>query len=68
MCEVGAVTVAERPTRIIVVAFALVLAWISGLVADDLVAGTVTVATAVWLVLGCFGLVQLFGAVRRALG
>jgi CDP-diacylglycerol--glycerol-3-phosphate 3-phosphatidyltransferase len=57
MAEVGTVTVAERPTRVIVTAFGL--AAMAGWAA--------TVATAVWVVLGGIGLIQLHAAVRRAL-
>jgi CDP-diacylglycerol--glycerol-3-phosphate 3-phosphatidyltransferase len=54
MEEVGAVTVAERPTRVIMAALGLATtaAW---------------EATALWVVLGAVGLVQLHAAVRRAL-
>lgn len=61
MHEVGTVTVAERPTRIILV--------IGGLVAAAVTtpAAAATVATAVGAVLGLVGLIQLAIAVRKAL-
>jgi CDP-diacylglycerol--glycerol-3-phosphate 3-phosphatidyltransferase len=59
MHEVGTVTVAERPTRIIVV--------VVGLAAAAVTAWASTAATALWAVLGMIGLVQLAIAVRRAL-
>jgi phosphatidylglycerophosphate synthase len=63
MREIGAVTVAERPTRVIVAVAGLLVA---GVVAG--VAGPVlTAAAAVWLALGAAGLVQLAVAVRREL-
>jgi CDP-diacylglycerol--glycerol-3-phosphate 3-phosphatidyltransferase len=59
MSEVGVVTVAERPTRVLVAIFGLLL----GFVATPLI----TAAAAVWLVLALAGLAQLAPAVRRAL-
>jgi phosphatidylglycerophosphate synthase len=67
MAEIGAVTVGERPTRVLLALFGLGLAGAAGLAAPDLAAGTATVAAAVWAVLGAVGLVQLAAAVRRAL-
>jgi phosphatidylglycerophosphate synthase len=58
MHDVGTVTVAERPTRIIVVIVAL---------ATGALPAAPTVATAIWAVLGLIGLSQLTVAVRRAL-
>jgi len=58
MREIGAVTVAERPTRVIVAVAGLILGNAGPLV---------TVAVAVWLALGVAGLVQLAVTVRRAL-
>ena len=58
MREIGAVTVAERPTRVIVT--------IAGLALGN--AGpALTLAAAAWLALGVVGLVQLAVAVRRDL-
>lgn len=63
MAEVGTVTVSERPTRVIVTAFALCGAGIlpgrAGL--------AVTVGAVAWLALGTIGLAQLALAVRRSL-
>jgi phosphatidylglycerophosphate synthase len=59
MHEVGTVTIAERPTRIIVVVVALAAA--------EVTTWASTVATAIWAVLGLIGLIQLAVAVRRAL-
>jgi hypothetical protein len=67
MREIGAVTVGERPTRVCVAVAGLLLAGLSGLIEVDLAAGTITMATAVWVLLAAFGLGQLLSAVRRAL-
>jgi CDP-diacylglycerol--glycerol-3-phosphate 3-phosphatidyltransferase len=67
MSEIGVVTVAERPTRIIVMVFALVITGVVTLVDADLAADAATVAAAVWTVLGVVAFVQLVIAVRRAL-
>jgi phosphatidylglycerophosphate synthase len=79
MAEVGAVTVAERPTRVIVMVVALVWVAVAGAVAP---AGTVAagplelsgpgaagaaVATLVWLLLALVGLAQLLRAAHRVL-
>ncbi len=58
--RVGVVTVAERPTRIIVV--------VAGLLASGAVGGVgATAAAGLWVVLALVGFGQLFVAVRRAL-
>ncbi|MFV2110935.1 CDP-alcohol phosphatidyltransferase family protein [Micromonospora sp. LOL_025] len=67
MRELGAVTVGERPTRVSVALVGLLLAGLTGLIEPDLAAGTITMATAVWVLLAGFGLGQLLSAVRRAL-
>ncbi|MEV6695485.1 CDP-alcohol phosphatidyltransferase family protein [Micromonospora sp. NPDC051196] len=67
MREIGAVTVGERPTRVCVAVVGLLLAGLTGLIQPDLAAGTITMATAVWVLLAAFGLGQLLSAVRRAL-
>ncbi|MBM0239627.1 CDP-alcohol phosphatidyltransferase family protein [Micromonospora sp. ATA32] len=67
MREIGAVTVGERPTRVSVALVGLLVAGLAGLIDPDLTAGTITMATAVWVLLAGFGLGQLLSAVRRAL-
>jgi len=67
MSEIGAVTVGERPTRVLLALFGLACAGTAGLVAPDLAAGTATVAAATWTALGVVGLIQLAAAVVRAL-
>ncbi|MEU1603355.1 CDP-alcohol phosphatidyltransferase family protein [Micromonospora matsumotoense] len=67
MREIGAVTVGERPTRVCVALVGLLLAGLTGLIDLDLAAGTITMATAVWVLLAGFGLGQLLSTVRRAL-
>jgi CDP-diacylglycerol--glycerol-3-phosphate 3-phosphatidyltransferase len=59
MTEIGVVTVAERPTRVLVTVFGLVVA--------TLFAMAVTVAAGVWLALTGVGLIQLAVAIRREL-
>jgi len=66
MREIGAVTVAERPTRAIVVALGLAFAGVAGFAGTRLAIGTATMATATWLLLGVIGLGQLTVAVHRA--
>ncbi|MDQ6875843.1 MAG: CDP-alcohol phosphatidyltransferase family protein [Actinomycetota bacterium] len=63
MSEVGTVTVSERPTRVIVTAFALCGAG----VLPARAALAVTVGAAAWLALGTVGLGQVAVAVRRTL-
>ncbi|MDH6462520.1 phosphatidylglycerophosphate synthase [Micromonospora sp. A200] len=67
MRDIGAVTVGERPTRVCVALVGLLLAGLTGLIDPDLAAGTITMATAVWVLLAGFGLGQLLSTVRRAL-
>ena len=61
--EVGAVTIAERPTRVIVVAAALLAGGVLPGSADDLA----TVGVAVLTVVTAAGLLQLLPALRRSL-
>ncbi|MDG4832196.1 CDP-alcohol phosphatidyltransferase family protein [Solwaraspora sp. WMMD1047] len=67
MKEIGAVTMGERPSRVSVAIVGLLAAGVTGLIRPELAAGTMTVATTVWVVLAAFGLVQLLAAVRRTL-
>jgi CDP-diacylglycerol--glycerol-3-phosphate 3-phosphatidyltransferase len=64
MKEIGTVTVAERPTRAIVVTVALLLAGLASLATHELAVGTATMATAIWLLLGVIGLGQLVVAMH----
>ncbi|MCM4081559.1 CDP-alcohol phosphatidyltransferase family protein [Paractinoplanes hotanensis] len=59
MSEIGVVTVAERPTRVLVTIF--------GLLAAFAYAPLITAATAVWLALAAVAGLQLLLAIRRAL-
>ena len=59
MAEIGVVTVAERPTRVLVAIFGLLLA--------ALFPAAITVAAAGWLGLAAIGLIQLAAAIRREL-
>ncbi|MFI5896050.1 CDP-alcohol phosphatidyltransferase family protein [Actinoplanes sp. NPDC051513] len=60
MAEIGAVTVAERPTRVLIAVFGLLL---GGVVAGLMI----TVAAGLWLGLAVVGLAQLAVAIRRSL-
>jgi len=62
MSEIGAVTVGERPTRVLIALFGLLAAGVSGHAAVAL-----DLAAAVWLGLTAVGLLQLTAAIRRAL-
>jgi CDP-diacylglycerol--glycerol-3-phosphate 3-phosphatidyltransferase len=68
MREIGVVTVAERPTRAIVVTVGLLLGGLAGAAGRPLVAGTATLAAAVLLLLGVVALGQLVVAVHAGLG
>ncbi len=67
MADVGVVTVAERPTRVIVATLGLALAGVGAVASHVLVTGTVTLTAATWLLLGVIGLVQLITAVHNGL-
>ncbi len=76
LAEIGVVTVAERPTRVIVVVAGLAVAGVlqAGPRADAVGvlpagprAGAVTVAAGVWAMLAAVGFVQLFKTVRTRL-
>ncbi len=56
-------TLGDRSTRVGAAVVGLALA---GLAGPELGAGILTVASAVWLLLGALGLSQLAGAVRRS--
>jgi CDP-diacylglycerol--glycerol-3-phosphate 3-phosphatidyltransferase len=60
MTEIGVVTVAERPTRVLVAIFGLLLGAVTGWL--------VTAAAIVWIALAVAGLAQLTAAIRRHLG
>jgi CDP-diacylglycerol---glycerol-3-phosphate 3-phosphatidyltransferase len=67
MPGIGAVTVAERPTRVLAVVVGLLIGGAVWNISSRLTAGVLTVAVAVWLVLGILGASRLFGAIRSAL-
>jgi phosphatidylglycerophosphate synthase len=67
MIDVGVVTAAERPTRVVFVIVALVLAAVAWPVGPQLAAGASTVVVALWLVIGVLGGSRLVGAIRSAL-
>lgn len=65
--DIGVVTLGERPTRVSIAFAGLLLAGLAQLVQTDLPAGTITVVTAVWVLLAFVGLLQLVAAFHRAL-
>jgi CDP-diacylglycerol--glycerol-3-phosphate 3-phosphatidyltransferase len=67
MREIGVVTLAERPTRVIAATVGLFLGGIGGLITPGIGAGAAIVVTAVWTLLGALGLGQLANAVVAAL-
>jgi CDP-diacylglycerol--glycerol-3-phosphate 3-phosphatidyltransferase len=67
MTATGAVTWGERPSRVLAALIGLLLAGGGGLVSVDLSAAVVTLVATGWLMVGVFGLSQLFGAVRQSL-
>jgi CDP-diacylglycerol--glycerol-3-phosphate 3-phosphatidyltransferase len=67
MSDIGTVTVSERPTRILIAAFGLLLCGVGGLISPELAVGTATAATAIWAILGGVALGQLIGAVHQVL-
>jgi CDP-diacylglycerol--glycerol-3-phosphate 3-phosphatidyltransferase len=67
LTEIGAVTVGERPTRILVVVFALLFAGAGALAGPELPVGTVTAAGAIWALLQAVALLHLFAVVHRDL-
>jgi phosphatidylglycerophosphate synthase len=67
MPGVPSLTVAERPTRVVVAVAALTLAAFGGQISARLAAGIVTVALAVWLVLGVLGSARMLAAIRVGL-
>jgi phosphatidylglycerophosphate synthase len=67
MTEIGAVTVAERPTRVTFVAIGLTFAALGGSSGRDMAVGFATLFTAVWAPVALAGLVQLLIAVFRGL-
>jgi phosphatidylglycerophosphate synthase len=63
----GMVTVAERPTRVLLCAVGLSMAGACALISSTLATGAGTLLVAIWLLLGLGGFLQLFAAVRRGL-
>jgi CDP-diacylglycerol--glycerol-3-phosphate 3-phosphatidyltransferase len=67
MPRMGGVTVGDRPLRVIVVTFGLVVAGLFTPFGAELVAGTATAASTIFALLAAAGLGQQFLAVRKAL-
>jgi CDP-diacylglycerol--glycerol-3-phosphate 3-phosphatidyltransferase len=64
--NIGVVTVAERPTRVIVVVAAFVAGGATAYLSDRLSAGAMTVVLAFWVVLSLLGSARLLGAIRAS--
>ena len=64
---VGAVTAAERPTRVIAVIVALVLGGAAYLVNPHLTPGVLTIVVSIWTLLGVLGATRLLSAIRALL-
>ena len=67
MRGIGAVTVAERPTRVIMMASTLTVTGVAGVAWPALVPASVTLSATIWALLAEVGVIQLWYAVRRAL-
>jgi phosphatidylglycerophosphate synthase len=64
---VGAVTVAERPTRVIAAILALALGGAAWLVNPHLTPGVITIVVSVWTLLGVLGAARLLNVIRSQL-
>jgi phosphatidylglycerophosphate synthase len=67
MTGVGVISVAERPTRVILVVTALMVGGATWFVSARLAAGAMTIVVAIWVLLGLLGGARLFGAIRADL-
>jgi phosphatidylglycerophosphate synthase len=67
MPDLGTVTVAERPTRVLMALFGLAAAAGTALLAPGAAPEVATAAVAVWTALGAVGLAHLAATVRAAL-
>lgn len=67
MPGIGAVTVAERPTRVLLVIAALAVGGAVWPISHRLTPGVITIALSVWAVLGLLGAARLGGAIRSSL-
>lgn len=65
--EVGVITVAERPSRVICVIMALVLGGVVWYIEPPLTPGLITIVLGVWAVLGLIGVTRLTAAIRTAI-
>jgi phosphatidylglycerophosphate synthase len=67
MREIGASTLGERPTRVILAFLGIGLAGLVGLGSKALPSGVATFMVAVWSVLALIGFMQLFASIHKAL-
>ncbi len=64
MSEIGLITAAERPTRVVFAVLGFGLAGAAGYIAPELSVGTATGVTAIWTLFALIGLLQLLTAVH----
>jgi CDP-diacylglycerol--glycerol-3-phosphate 3-phosphatidyltransferase len=67
MVGIGVLTVAERPTRVLLTVSALILGGAAWSINPHLTPGTVTVVLAIWMLLGLLGGARLLAAIRARL-
>jgi phosphatidylglycerophosphate synthase len=67
MTEIGAATVGERPTRVVLSVLGIGMAGLVGATSNALPAGIATFAVAVWIVLAIIGFAQLFATIHHML-
>jgi phosphatidylglycerophosphate synthase len=67
MTDIGAATLGERPTRVVLAVIAFGGGGLLWLANADLPSGFVTFVAAAWVVLSVIGFVQLFGTIQRSL-
>ncbi len=67
MREIGAATLGERPTRVLLTFIGIALAGLIGLGSHEMPTGVATFVVAVWAVLAVIGFMQLFASIHRAL-
>jgi len=65
---VTVMTLGERPTRVAAVFIGLAMSGLGGYLSTGLAVGAVTLATAIWVLLGAVGFLQLAAVVQRDLG
>jgi CDP-diacylglycerol--glycerol-3-phosphate 3-phosphatidyltransferase len=67
MREIGASTLGERPTRVLLTFIGFALGALVGLANPDMLRGLATFVVAVWCVIALIGFLQLFASIHKAL-